>query len=179
MSEINDKVWMVIYTKPRSEKKLGILLQKMGIEANAFLYHTVRQWSDRKKKVELPLIPGFVFVHYSLSKVADLYEIPFVNGLLKINGEVAIVKAYEINNLRIISKEWSGEKIIQSTNLQFEKGEKVVVNSGNFMGMVGELVKIKGKHKLVVVIVSLNVSFTLEIAKSKVTKIKNPKETLC
>ena len=54
--------WYVVYTKPLTEKKVATRLTELGIEVYLPLYTTVRQWSDRKKKLEKPLINSVVFV---------------------------------------------------------------------------------------------------------------------
>ena len=55
--------WYAVYTKPRSEKKLADRLNEHGIEAYLPLRKTLKQWSDRKKMVEEPLITSYVFVN--------------------------------------------------------------------------------------------------------------------
>ena len=55
--------WYVLYTKPRQEKKVADGLIAIGIAAYCPLVTTIKQWSDRKKKVEVPLINSYVFVN--------------------------------------------------------------------------------------------------------------------
>lgn len=54
--------WYVVYTKPKWEKKVAEQLRNKGIECYCPLITQVRQWSDRKKKVEVPLFNSYVFV---------------------------------------------------------------------------------------------------------------------
>jgi transcription antitermination factor NusG len=54
--------WFVLYTQPRNEKKVAERLEKLGIKAYCPMTIQVRQWSDRKKKVEVPLLNSYVFV---------------------------------------------------------------------------------------------------------------------
>ena len=65
--------WYVIYTKPRSEKKVAERLSEDGVEVYCPMIKTIRQWSDRKKKVLLPMFPGYVFVHVSLMDKTKLF----------------------------------------------------------------------------------------------------------
>jgi transcription antitermination factor NusG len=144
------------------------LLIRDGFDAQVFTYSSLRQWSDRKKKVELPLIPSVVFVKNVPNVTDSLYLYPHVVGILREFGKPALVKQQEINNLLMIAKEWSGERIQQTTSANFQKGDLVEVTSGDFKGLIGELTTIKGKHRLVVNIHSLNIAFTVELPKSKV-----------
>ena len=57
-----EKKWNAIYVASRQEKKVFDVLQKKGIQSYLPLVKTLRQWSDRKKMVEFPLLPGYVFV---------------------------------------------------------------------------------------------------------------------
>ena len=59
----NEKHWYAVYTRPRSEKRVDILLQKKSIESWCPLQKVQRQWSDRKKTILQPLFTSYVFVH--------------------------------------------------------------------------------------------------------------------
>ena len=54
--------WYVIYTKPKNEKKVAERLQQIEIEVFCPLVTVVKQWSDRKKKIQIPLFNSYVFV---------------------------------------------------------------------------------------------------------------------
>ena len=56
--------WYAIYTRSRGEKVTAKLLSDQGIEAYLPLQRKLRQWSDRKKWVEVPYINSYVFVMY-------------------------------------------------------------------------------------------------------------------
>src|SRR6188472_2452236 len=62
------KNWHAIYVKSRTEKKVGEALEARNIEAYVPVVKTMRQWSDRKKMVELPLLNGYVFVNITLKE---------------------------------------------------------------------------------------------------------------
>jgi hypothetical protein len=53
---------LVRSVKPNGRKKVAEQLTKMGIECYCPLITQVRQWSDRKKKVVVPLFNSYVFV---------------------------------------------------------------------------------------------------------------------
>ena len=57
-----EKGWYAIYTHSRAEKRVSDRLTEAGIETFLPLQKTLRQWSDRKKLVEKPLISSYVFV---------------------------------------------------------------------------------------------------------------------
>ena len=85
-SNVEDKKdWYAIYTMPRSEKKVYNRIIESGIEAYLPLLTTVRIWSDRKKKVSLPLIPSFVFIK-NLTMFKLYNKLYYSELLIKIQG---------------------------------------------------------------------------------------------
>jgi len=165
--------WLVIKTKPRAEKKLYEQLTKSGYEAYLPTYEALRQWSDRKKKVQQPLISGVVFVKNNVSDIYSLYDYPLIIGVLKEFNKPALVSQQEINNLIILIKEWNGELIECKESLSLFQGDKVEVVRGNFAGIIGELIAINGKHRLVIQLKKINVEFSVNIPKSYVKLVRD------
>ena len=54
--------WHVLYTKPRHEIKTLERLAQNGFEVYCPMKTTLKQWSDRKKKVSEPLLPSYIFI---------------------------------------------------------------------------------------------------------------------
>ena len=88
--------WNVIYTKARNEKKVASQLEKSGFEVYCPIVTQIKQWSDRKKKVETPLIPSYVFVNVEEKNRDDVFEVHGVVRYLFWLGKPAIVKNEEI-----------------------------------------------------------------------------------
>ena len=63
MVEVNNRNWFVIQTKPRNEKKVEQQIIARNVEVFLPLVTSIRYWSDRKKKVQVPLFSGYLFVH--------------------------------------------------------------------------------------------------------------------
>jgi transcription antitermination factor NusG len=160
--------WYAIYTRPRSEKKVYELLTKNGVNCYLPLITTVRQWSDRKKKVQLPLISSYVFVR---SKVIDLKYILLFNGVVRVLkhlGKPAIIKDYEIENLRILLEDTDNITFIRDTHLK--KGDSIIVEKGVFKGLIAECIEFNGKHRVIVRIEALGDLIEVNIPLSQVKK---------
>ncbi len=170
---MENEQWFVVYTRFNTEKKLQSTLENAGYTTFLPLYTTLRQWSDRKKKVSLPLIRSVIFVKLEQSKLNDLYQFTYVQGILKEHGEPGTVRKQEIDNLEIIAKEWSGEKVKTNKTISLESGDAVKVKRGPFEGVFGELVSIKGKHRVVVKLRSMQVEFVIDVPKNAVIKEKS------
>ncbi|MDX1652607.1 MAG: UpxY family transcription antiterminator [Brumimicrobium sp.] len=167
--------WYVVYTRHNCEKKLFDLLQKANYKCFLPLYTTVRQWSDRKKKVQVPLINSVVFVSVEEKELSRIYEFSQVKGVLKEFGKPAKVKENEIETLKILAKEWSGEAISTGNASQnIQKGDPVEVLRGPFKGISGELIELNGKHRVVVRINSMNVEFVINVPLNTIKKTETP-----
>lgn len=169
MDEI--KKWFVIKTKSKSEKKVAERFNKINITSYLPLYTSIRIWSDRKKKIKLPLISGVVFVNEYENKLNNLYATEGVIGILKHLNKPAIVKDYEINNLKIILNE---EFDFETGNLSLiNKGQLVEVIEGPFTGMIGYAIKTSRKFKISIEMKSVNFRFLIDIHNNSVRKIND------
>ena len=130
---MSNKQWYVVYTTPKGEKKAEARLQEKGIETFLPLQETVRQWSDRKKKVQSPLFTSYLFVQIDL--IHDKYPVLETYGVVRfVNylGKPAIVREEEIEAIRYLLKNYTE---LEAESLQ--PGQRVQVKSGAFEGQQG------------------------------------------
>jgi transcriptional antiterminator RfaH len=95
MSNIS-KNWFVLFTKPRNELKVLERLTSIGIETYTPCRIEVRQWSDRKKKILVPLLPSMVLVSLQEKQVDQVFEVPGVVRYLFEQGKRAKVSHQEV-----------------------------------------------------------------------------------
>ncbi len=136
--------WYVLYTAPRAEKKVQIELQKKKIKTFLPLQRTLKQWSDRKKWVEEPLFKSYLFVETELEK--NYYEILNTNGVVKfINFEKkpVIVNPKDIETIQLLLGYTEG---LETTEENFDLGQKVEVVAGPLLGLNGLLVQKNGTN---------------------------------
>ena len=163
-----DSKWYAIYTRPRSEKKVHNLLLENGYNAYLPLMTTIRQWSDRKKKVQLPLISSYVFVNTYKNNLKNILPTNGVVRVLKHLGKPAIIKDYEIENLRILLEETNNINFIRDVNLK--KGDSIIVEKGVFKGLIAECSELNGKHRVIVRIEALGDLIEVNIPLSHIKK---------
>lgn len=96
MTEIIPRKWFVVYTKPRNEIKVSQRLSNLGVENYTPTKLEIRQWSDRKKKVQVPLLPSMVLVRFQEKEVNKVFEIPGVVRYLFEKGKRAVVSNEEV-----------------------------------------------------------------------------------
>ncbi|MBQ5689220.1 MAG: UpxY family transcription antiterminator [Bacteroidales bacterium] len=170
MTDVKDnKKWFAIYVKSRSEKKVLKLLEDIGVESFLPLITRVKQWSDRKKKVEEPLFRSYLFVNIPLN---DYYTVLNVNGVVKfITFEKKPVPVPE--NQIIAIKEYLNDTELHSINYEdFKEGELVRVKTGQMKDLVGRFVKINGKHRVIIDIEAVGQSLAVNVARSNVEAVK-------
>lgn len=161
--------WYVVYCKHLNENKVEIKLLQLGFEVYCPKYITIRQWSDRKKKIKRPLIPRVLFIKTSESQLNKIYEVSGVTNVLKQDGKPAIVKEQEIKNLKVYL---SGQDVDISNAFDFFPDQEVEVIDGPFKGIVAKAKNEQGKFKLLIEVSNLSINFTLEISKNKVVSKK-------
>jgi transcription antitermination factor NusG len=143
---LDEKKWMVIYVTPRWEKKVYTALTNKSYEVYCPLQRTLKQWKDRKKWVEEPLIKGYIFVAVSEATKWELLKatagiINYVHWL----GKPAIVREEDILQLRMFLNEYEQVAV---EHVSFEKEEEVRIQSGLFMDQVAIIEDIKGKYAI-------------------------------
>ncbi|KRD07501.1 antitermination protein NusG [Flavobacterium sp. Root901] len=121
--------WYVIYTKPKWEKKVAEKLTQIGIECYCPLITKVQQWSDRKKKVEMPLFNSYVFVQLPEIERNTVFQIAGVVRYLFWLGKPAIVRDEEIN---IIKNSLKSSNTADISVTSFRVGDKIKLESGAF-----------------------------------------------
>lgn len=157
----NSSFWHAVYVKSRTEKKAQTELQIQEIETFLPLQRKLRQWSDRKKWVETPLISGYLFVKASRREYDQVLQSNYVVGYVRFEGKAAIVPDYQIEYLKLMLKQDNSE--IEITREKLKPGQMIEVVAGPLIGLKGKLQKIKGKNKVAIELEQLGCSALVEI----------------
>ena len=119
--------WFVIHTKPRFEKKVEERLLSFGVEAYCPTRKEIRLWSDRKKKIDVPLLPSMVLVKLEEKNVNDVFNINGVVRYMFWLGKRAIVRQQEVDVLKNYLK---GNTILNQEITKFNPGD--IINIPGF-----------------------------------------------
>ena len=137
-----NKKWYVLYIKARNEKKTALMLEKFGIEVYCPTIKEVRQWSDRKKTVEVPLFNSYIFVHLAPNERELVYEAPGVVRYLFWLNRPAIVKAKEIDTL----KQWLSGAVLAAKVQTLKAGDRLSISLGPFKGKEGVIQRVNANR---------------------------------
>ena len=132
-----NKNWYVFYTKSRHEKKVRDLLIKRGYAVFLPMQKVMRQWSDRKKKVEVPLFNSYIFVNTEECQITDVLQIPGISWSIRHNDKPAILhpKEYDLIN-RFLA---TGLTVEVAPIDSLEAGDNVIVVDGPLKGAIGKV----------------------------------------
>jgi transcription antitermination factor NusG len=148
--------WFALYTRPKNEKKVTEQLVKLGIEVYCPLVTQVKQWSDRKKKVETPLISSYVFVNIEEKYRNKVFEAFGVVRYLFWLGKPAVIRDEEIYLLKDSLKE-----VISTFEIsEIKPGDVMNISRGPFQGKEG-VVKVVEKNKIQLILKELGFVITL------------------
>ncbi len=158
MNTSQEKSWYALYTKSRAEKKVLEQLTQMGIEAYLPLKRTLRQWSDRKKWVESPIISSYIFIKIPLSDYKRMFEVNGIVAYVSYKGKACVIPESDIDAMkRTIENQL--EFSVEGGNI--EKGQLITVTSGPLEGIQGEVVDVKGSKKIILRI--CHIGYTLVV----------------
>ncbi|MFH1160114.1 MAG: UpxY family transcription antiterminator [bacterium] len=153
--------WYALYSRPRHEKKLADLLNEKGIEAYTPVWKVLKQWSDRKKWVEEPLIRSYCFVR---ANPAWYYEALNTHGAVRyvwFSGKPAPIPDRQINTLKVLV----GSAIpVETVTGNLKPGSLVKVTAGPLIGTIGELISIAGRKKVIIRIDHLETALSVTIS---------------
>lgn len=161
--------WYAIHTRSRHEKHVISQLQNQGITSLLPLAAQVRLWSDRRKLVELPLFPGYVFVRVcpSIEMRAQVLCTYGVVGFVGAGGKGIPIPDRQIEAIKTLLS-----NNIPCVNYPFLKiGQRVRIRGGCLDGIEGVLVGCKVDRSLVISVEVLHRSLALRIAEYDVEMI--------
>ena len=154
-------MWNAIYVKSRQEKKVAELLEGKGMEAYVPLKKVLKQWTDRKKWVEEPVITCYVFVKVGASQRESVLQTKGVVGFVKNNKRDAKISDQEIEIMKSILSESELEVNLEAE--KFSVGQLCEVIAGPLMGKKVKLYELKGKKIVGVCLEELKMELTVDI----------------
>jgi transcription antitermination factor NusG len=163
----SDAPWYAAYTCPRHEKYVTHQLAQRQIVSFLPLYSSVRRWKDRRKRIDLPLFPGYVFVQMTECNRLDILRLPGVVQLVCFQGKPAPIAPAEIDALR----RGTTGSIVVRPHPYLKEGRRVRITNGPMSGTEGIFVRRKHQTRLVVSISLIQRSVALDIAEADVEPI--------
>ncbi len=162
VAEAAQSKWYAVQTRARHEKVVAERLQEQGLTTFLPLIATIHRWSDRQKKVELPLFSCYVFVRIFLENNEErlrVYRANGVCGIVGMRGEGIPIPDEQIQAVRTLIS----EKLPWSFHPFLKIGQRVRIRGGSMDGVEGVLVARNGDRTLVVSIDAIQRSLAVRI----------------
>lgn len=142
--------WLVAYVQSCLEKKTAQRLAAMGIECYLPVQSEIRQWSDRRKRVDCLVIPMMIFVHVTPQERPLPLSLQAVSRYMVLRGEStpAVIPDEQMDRFRFML-DYSPEAV-EMCSAPLAPGDAVKVIKGPLAGLEGELITVNGKSKVAV-----------------------------
>lgn len=150
--------WFVLYVRVNQEKKTALRMANSGIEHFLPSYRSLRHWKDRRVTLEMPLFPGYIFVHLPFTERVKVLSLPNVVGIIGSKNAPSIVSDEEIDCIK------RGVEFGNATpHPALVEGQHVVIVSGVLHGMQGTLLRNQNNTRVVVTVNSIARSFAVDV----------------
>lgn len=161
MSALSEQQWYAIQAKSNFENRMCRDLEFRGIKSYCPAIREVHQWADRKKMVERPLFPGYVFAHFPDSAETRLRVLQSA-GAVRILGGFGTIEPIPQIEIDSIKKTLdSGRRFARHPFLR--EGARVRVRRGALKNVEGVLVRTKNNAQLVLSISLFSRSIATEV----------------
>jgi transcription antitermination factor NusG len=153
--------WFVVYTRPNHEKMLAQEISQIkSCESYLPVKKIMRRWSDRIKKVEVPLFSNYLFVKSTNESRTLLYNMPGVIRFVSFEGRPVTISDNEIARIKLIE---SSAASIENENYHCA-GKEVTISRGVFAGITGTVIKKINESRFVIRVPLLKQAVSVQIS---------------
>ena len=165
--------WYACYTRARHEKAVERNLAQRGFGTYLPVVERERQWKDRKKMVEFPLFPSYVFARFRLGEVHEVLTTPGLATIVRVDGRPVPISWEELENVRrfvAALTETGGTAELRPLPL-VEEGHRVRVLEGPFRGVEGRVVERRGQRRVLVGLSAIRQGLEVDVAVDTIERI--------
>lgn len=167
------KGWHVLYVKSKYERKIENSLKQKDIEVFLPTIKTIRQWSDRKKVIEKPLFPSYIFV--KVHSALDLNKILSIEGAcsyIRFGNEYAIAREDEIRNIKYLINHNGILEDIEISDQLLSVGKRYKIHNGPLSGLECVIIRMENKDRIMIRVESLKQNIYATLPKFSFEKLK-------
>jgi transcriptional antiterminator RfaH len=140
---------------------LSTLIAQRGIENFLPLKKVRRNHRGKKKWVDEPLIHSYIFVRVGPKEYHQPLYLPGAVRYICFDGKAVPIPDQQIDTLKQLVYHMPLD--LQVTCEQLNPGEMVEICRGPMIGVCGELIQIRGNHRLLLRLNSLGVCVHVEV----------------
>lgn len=155
--------WYACYTRARHEKQVEAQLRQRGMESYLPLVQQMRQWSDRKKTVQFPLFPSYVFGRFRLADLHTVLTTPGVSTIVRANGYPTPIPPGDLDNVKHFVAALADSGLEPDPRPFLAEGQWVRVMEGPFEGVEGIVVEARGRKRVLVGLAAIGQGLEIDI----------------
>lgn len=159
--------WLAVSIKPRHERAVEEALRQREIESFLPTYCAAHRWSDRVKRLHMPLFPGYVFCRFNQNQRLHVLRIPGIRSVISFGSQLIPVPDEEIDRIRRMVT--SGCSIEPWPFLK--SGQTVRINDGPLTGLEGILAEFRSTWRVVVGLNLLQRSVAVQLSRYQITPL--------
>jgi transcription antitermination factor NusG len=162
VQEDSENRWYAVHTRARHEKMIATRLQQQGFATFLPTVIEVHRWSDRRKKIEVPLFSCYVFAKLNSANAEHrfyLHQLNGVFGVVGVRGDWAVIPEEQIHAVRVLLEEevpWAAHPFLKI-------GQRIRVRGGSMDGVEGVLLSRNGDRTLVISIEAIQRSLAVRV----------------
>lgn len=162
--------WYAVYTRARHEKRVAGQLAERSVECFLPMYRSARRWNDRSRLVELPLLPGYLFIRIALRDRLLALQIPSVVRMLEFHGQPVAVPEAEVQQIR----DALHSSLRMEPHPYLRTGSRARVTRGPLEGTEGYIVRHKSTFRVVISLHLLLRSVAVELDAADLQPLPGP-----
>lgn len=161
-SRTHGLAWYACYTKARNEKKVDAQLRQRGFESYLPLIPQIRQWSDRRKRTEFPLFPGYVFTRAPSTLLGQILGTPGVAAIVRFGSRPVLIPDDEIINIARFARALATTDL-RPPRVRLYEGQRVRIIAGPFAGVHGVVREVRGRTRVLIGLATIGLGFEIDV----------------
>jgi len=151
--------WLAAYTRARHESSVVRQFEQTGLDTFLPTYRRLSRWSDRIRKLDTPLFPGYVFVRVAERERTRILKTAGVVSIVCCGGRPAPLAESDIAKLRLCA----ANPAAVEPHPYLRVGQRVRVKHGPFRGWEGVLLEKKNSTRLVITVDQIMKSVSIDL----------------
>ena len=159
-NDSEERIWHISYTRSRAEKQVALRLAIAAIPYFLPMHRELHHWSDRKKWIESPLFPSYIFVQITAKEYSQTLAIPGLLYYVSIKGKAVCLPDHRLQEIK---RAVESNNVVEVLSGAPAPGEIITITSGALKGLKGTVIRYEGKHHLLMAIEELGKYLKIKI----------------
>ena len=155
--------WYAVYTRSNFERQVQERFRRQKIDNWLPLVTRESQWSDRRRRIEWPLFPGYIFGHFDLQRLIQVLSTHGVATVVSVRGTPVPIPTAEIDSLKATCEALARTREEPQRAPMLDKGTWVRVVDGPFAGVRGMVIERRGDRRVLVGVAAIGQAIELNV----------------